>query len=354
MKSNLLLLFVSIVSSLLLFEAGLRLSGVFDTHSEKNTLDGDYFSVRQNELLDSWYWVHPPNDTLVFRQQEFTFSRTTNTLGLSDVEWVSNDSIYTVLGLGDSFTEGTGVSTDSTWLKVAESRLNQSLSVPVSTMNAGVGGSDPVFEYLLFETKLLDYRPDLVILSINSSDLYEIALRGGFERFKEDGTTGRPVPNWETLYEHSHFIRFCVRKLLGFNENLIPMSEAKRNRERFVPMIESIISKMDSLSNAYQFDFLVIVHPIMVDFKYGSYADDEMNTLIKNLSQSDVHCIDIREKLVNKGFRSLQDVESIYWPIDGHFNQTGYALFGEFVSQEIETIMDNRLLTNRKCPPLSQ
>jgi lysophospholipase L1-like esterase len=314
--------------------------------------------VRENELRDSWFWVHPANQKLVFKQSEFTFRRTTNSLGLSDEEWLENDSSFTVLGLGDSFTEGTGVDSSATWLKVLESELVRTSDFPIKTMNAGVGGSDPVFEYLLFEKKLLPYLPEFVILSVNSSDLYEIGLRGGFERFKEDGTTGRAVPKWESWYQRSHVFRFFIHAILNYNENLIPRSEALENRKRFVSLMKTICHKMDSLAATHDFEFLVVVHPISIDFRHEEYIDAEMNELVTFLSKSEFSFVDVRDEFGKEGFRTEEDVEAIYWPVDRHFNEKGYRLYAKFLFDSVlagvKRYSYQSYTTTQKHPQLSQ
>lgn len=337
MKSNILVSVFATFFALILFEFGLRCVGTFLTHSEKNTEGGLYFSIRKNEQLDSWFWVHLPHDTLIFKKPEFTFHRVTNSLGLSDIEWTKQDSSFVILGIGDSFTEGTGVEADATWLKVLEANLNKKTEYPVSTMNAGVGGSDPVFEYLLLEKKLMAYNPDMVILSINGSDIHEITLRGGFERFKDDGTTGRPAPKWEPFYQYSHVVRFVVHVLLGFHEDLITRSEATKNRKRFIRIMETINTKIDSLSRQNGFEYLLVVHPIGYDFQSNRYAYDELNELVELLDNSQSPFLDIRKCLAKDGYLTKEDVEPIYWPIDKHFNMKGYELYAKYVASKIES-----------------
>lgn len=83
--------------------------------------------------------------------------------------------------LGDSFTECMGSTGDSTFEHLL-AWGNDSLEV----MNCGMAGSDPFFEYKLFEDKLLKYKPDDVFVFVNVSDIFDVMTRGGFERFRTD------------------------------------------------------------------------------------------------------------------------------------------------------------------------
>lgn len=339
MRNNTLLSLITLVVTVAVAEVALRVSGIYLTHSEKNTEDGKYFSIRQNEQLDSWYWVHPPNDTLEFKKPEFVFRRITNSLGSSDIEWPVSDSTFRILGIGDSFTEGTGVEADGTWLKRIEYLFSSELNIQVTTMNGGVGGSDPVFSYQLLQDKLLKYNPNLVILSINRSDIFELVLRGGFERFKPDGTTGNPGPSWEVYYAKSHLVRLVVHGLLRYNRDLIKNSEAEKNREDFLPTMHEVFTRLDSLSEERKFECLVVLHPLSDDFDRDSYLDYEIDSLRTILNDLDMECLDLRDRFVKEGYKTSKDVEHLFWPIDKHFNQTGYDLYADFVFEKIDPML---------------
>lgn len=96
---------------------------------------------------------------------------------------------------------------EETWVKQMETRWKEQ---NVQTINAGVGGSDPVYEVALYRDKLVANKPDLVVLTINSTDFMDIVSRGGFERFHADGTAGKGSPPWEWLYASNHLCRMIM------------------------------------------------------------------------------------------------------------------------------------------------
>lgn len=335
-KINVWLSVSGVMFSILAVEVLLRMFGTFYTHSELNSY-GRYFSTRKNEVRDSWFWLHKPNDSLVAPKPEFVFARSTNSFGLSDAEIDTSDkTTFTIIGIGDSFTEGTGVSADSTWLKKLESSLKTNLNKDVRVINAGIGGSDPVFEYILLEQKLIHFSPDLVIMTINSSDIWDIGLRGGFERFKSDGTTGLPTPRWEYFYKVSHVIRLLVHNVFGYNHDLLKQKYFDANKARFNGIINEVFMKLKNFSVEHGFKSIVVIQPLVYDFQSEIYKDDEMNAALHYLDSAGFSYLDLKGCISGEMNLKSKEASNLYWPVDGHFNQEGYDLFADCV---LETVL---------------
>lgn len=334
-SSKVLLLIFSTLACLFLLEFGIRLNGAFYTSLEKCS-NGAYHSFLRQEQRDSWYWVRPPDTTLNFLREEFKFERTTNSLGLSEREFATKKSGLRIIGLGDSFTEGTGVSQDSTWLKRVESQLRKiSPELRAETMNAGIGGSDPVYEYQLLADLLLEFKPDIVIMSINSSDLSEIGYRGGFERFNEDGSSGKAAPKWEWIYQQSHIVRMVVHNGFGMNHYLCTEEEASAGKDAAVDHIKEAVERLVQLGAANQFKTLVVLHPIEVDFGNEGYVNHQLVELQDYLSSSTVNDLDILQCFNSLGIKNKEQAKDYYWPLDQHFNQKGYDIYGDCVSNAL-------------------
>lgn len=328
-------LFITVLSELFL-----RVIGTYFTLSERQSF-GQYNSVREREHIQSWLWVHHPNEMIKVDRPEFLFQRKTNSNGLSDKEFEIEKSVFRIIGIGDSFTEGYGIQADSTWLKQLERKMNRIDSIPrVEVWNAGVGGSDFVYGYMLLNTRLLEYYPDLVILSINSSDVFDIGFRGGFERFKDDDTVGVPPPSWEWIYMLSHVTRLIVHSLLNYSEYLIPNQIHEQNRARFVEIANETVSKFIVLSKVYDFDVVVVIQPVLSDFQLNEYALSEFTDFVHGLDSMNVHCIFLKDYFEQLGVDSYEKATQYYWPLDGHFNQKGYEVYGNCVADEVISMLD--------------
>ncbi|MFO7789644.1 MAG: hypothetical protein R6V32_03660, partial [Bacteroidales bacterium] len=130
----------SVFLTILLIEILLRLSGWKATYTEKRYGFYKVPFVHQNNE----YWINPGNRQNKLEAGEFSYARNENSLGYRDKEWRWEEmkDKTRILALGDSFTEGDGTHTDSTWLNFFERKLNDT---SYYFMNGGICGSDPVF-----------------------------------------------------------------------------------------------------------------------------------------------------------------------------------------------------------------
>ncbi len=334
-KKNLLLTAKTLVFLFIFVEMVLRWTGLCQTYSEKSW--GGYAWTTAQSCMDSWFFTRDPNSTITADAKEFKFHRRTNTLGLSDMEIPPKKAgAIRIIALGDSFTEGVGVSYDSTWVNKLGTSLNQQYpELHFSMVNAGVGGSDPVYEYMLFQEKLIQHSPDLVLMVMNGSDVAEIAHRGGFERFNPDGTTGSGRVSWEWIYASNHIVRGVMHVLLGYNHYLVPVKEMEARKSLFVENVLDITERMSRLSVNKDFRVLYVIHPLLADFMVQDYGEPKMLALRDSLTQRGLSFLDLRAVFENKNISNFDEAQPFYWPIDQHFNQRGYDFFCMAVRDEI-------------------
>jgi hypothetical protein len=116
-----------------------------------------------------------------------------------------------IVSLGDSFTIGYEVELEDTFSSVLEREL-RSRGYAVEVLNAGVSGYSNAEALLYLERELLDYHPDLVLLSFYGNDLVDNVrtglfrlegdrLREGAESYVPAGRLGNflntnPLFNW--------------------------------------------------------------------------------------------------------------------------------------------------------------
>lgn len=299
------------------------------TYAERS--EGNYFSQAKAEKLDSWYWVHTPNTPIQNQKKEFLFKREVNSFGLSEQEIeTEKGSKFRVLAIGDSFTEGVGVNYEDTWVKQMETRWKKQ---NVQTFNAGIGGSDPVYEFALYRDKLTVYKPDVVVLTINSTDIVDIVGRGGFDRFHADGTAGKDSPSSEWIYASNHLFRMVMGSAFGYSRGLVKNARSEEIKQKAVQILKETIAKFEELTASENTKFMVVLHPSLHEF------DDGINTafygqkeLANYLKTEDIHYVDLSIEFKKLG-KSIPDY---YYPLDSHFNKKGYALFGKTVYEKME------------------
>lgn len=151
------------------------------------------------------------------RSGEFRMVASHNSAGFRDIEHALRKppGTFRILGLGDSFTYGSGARFEETYLFVLEQLFNEKAAsgIRVEVVKAGIGGFFTEPERLLLEHHGLAYEPDLLLVGFNSTDLFE-TFRGIEAVTLHDGylksAAARKLGHAGTfLYLHSHVARLA-------------------------------------------------------------------------------------------------------------------------------------------------
>jgi len=345
--TNLKIVICSVVIILSIVEMIFILSGYKSTYQEKR--DKYFYISHYTPDNDTWFHIWENDHNL--ETSEYSYERYINSLGLSDVEHSVNkeNSEFRIIALGDSFTEGDGTHQDSTWLKFLERELNkQDFNKELVFINAGVCGSDPFFEYVLLKDKLLKYKPDLVILMINHSDVFEVILRGGMERFQPDGTIKFNKALWfEPLYAMSHISRPFFNAF-GYDEFLIGKWENSEKPEIAEKQIFESVRDFQKLSEKHGFRLLLVINPFKYEFERGESC---MHSIIDEIDEKlSVDYINLLEYFQNVKGIGKDNYLTMYWEIDGHNNSNGYEVIAEGVLWKFEQshILDSLIFNPAK------
>lgn len=117
-------------------------------------------------------------------------------LATKDFDLRKPEGAYRIAYVGDSFIEGTCAEEDT-----IPSIVEGKLSVPgkrVEVMNTGTSSYSPLLHYLLLKTKLLKFRPDLVVIAVDMTDVFDDSLYRATLQVDERGDpvacpTGHPA-----------------------------------------------------------------------------------------------------------------------------------------------------------------
>lgn len=322
-----LLLFFTFIVAVFLFEGLLRVVGIYSTYFEKNY--NSYKSYYSEECLDSHIYTRKANSKIELKQNEFIYYRNTNELGLSQSQFPdTSGKIFSII-LGDSFTEGIGAPKDSTWPLLLEQLSYK--ECPISTYNAGVGGSDIFFMRKLYEEKLMKLNPDLVMLCLNYSDISEFIYRGGNERFKTNGQTCFPNgPKWEKYYRYSHTFRFIIHFILQHDFTLKKKDWLKEQ----IPLALKKMANEIIWIKEHSDDLVLIIHP------YPYFKDkkvpfhNEFQDISKYLP-NDLKIINLYKDF--EDFFHKKNSHQYYWEKDGHFNSKGYLVMSKFIYKKMKS-----------------
>ena len=179
----------------------------------------------------------------------------------------------------------------------------------------------------------LQLRPDLVILSVNVGDVWDVLIRGGEDRFKDDGKMRfEKSPPIEYLYAFSFICRAVVHNILGYN-GLLYSPEVYAEKDRFAKMrIADCIRKFHEMARQYDFQLIVVFHPTFHELYSGYFG---LSDLVTELGKEGVMVINMYDGFINSKKLNNSNHMDFYWPIDRHHNTKGYKLFGEILADYI-------------------
>lgn len=310
----------------LCIETFLRMEGLNMSYNERNnSYYSSGFSARfEKSEENSHLLVHPEYYTGIIHRKEFSCKIICNNEGLRDIDHPvkKEENEYRIICLGNSFTESIGASKDSTWPKLLENRLKPIIKKKLTVFNAGKGGSDPFFEYMLLKECLLKYEPDLVLLTLGSSDFDFYTFRGGFERFTPESVQFRKGPRWEKLYAVSYIFRFLINDQLHYRKFLLP-EDYKKDSVKAMNDIDQCTRQFYQLSLENKFRLVVVFY---------DDRDNRYTFLINKLKQEKmIPVIDLFEYNKNVEKITRHNKSIYYWPVDGHYNAKGYDLLARGV-----------------------
>jgi len=320
---------------ILLLESFLVLTGLNKVYMETR---GGYF--QSPYLYDStdYYHISHPSVTRFLTTPEYSFERSYNSLGYSGRAWdtLKQDSVKRIVTLGDSFTEGDGASSDSTYPALLQDILLAKGS-PVEVLNAGICGSDPVYSYKNITDRILAFKPDVVVVTISDNDIYyDLAIRGGLERFINDSSVHyKSPPNWEPLYAISYLSRL-VFHALDMNLSVpVPPKQRPAYDRQTSQTLTHIFTQLDSLGLAYQFEVVVVQLPLHKEIKKKPYEFDFALLQKKLASLTSVSTLDLYPCYAATISKAQQPLSAYYWKHDGHHNADGYRMMASCIADHL-------------------
>jgi hypothetical protein len=310
--------------------------------ARSNNLPGFQYIAPFNSEGSSFYHVWPENAQHFLKNSEFSFSRKTNSLGFPDKEWSIDKEPGTIriLCLGDSFTEGDGADDDSSYVAFLRRKLSEE-GLMAEVMNAGTCGSDPVFNFKNLEDRLWVYKPDIIVQTISHDDIFsDIAVRGGMERFKEDGQLRyRKAPWWEPLYAVSHIFRAFVHSR-GVPVNLLPDKYSRI--ETYESMLLDFFEQYANSARLHHAQLMVVLLPLKRETSSQEFGADFSRLSSHFEQQEEVVWLDLlpcyRERILASG----KAPSDFYWKIDGHHNSEGYQMMADCIFYELQKLKQRK------------
>ena len=324
--------------TLLLLEIMLRVIHANQTYTESI---GQGYQSYFNRESGSWFLQWPANDTFTFDHGDFKYKYHTNELGFREKStgMFNDTSLYKVITLGDSYTEGVGADYDSSWPRFLERSLKER-KPNAAVFNAGINGSDPFYAYITFKEKLAGFKPALVISAVNATDVDDFFFRGGMERFKANGTlVNKNGPWYEPLYKYSYVFRMILVDFMRKQPQLfVSHKEFEKTEDEFIKETTACyVAFKKAVSDNGK--LLVVIHPSPDECSFKNSPENihewaVMQRLLQSLHQQGIDAVNLYPSMAT--VINEQKVEQYTYKHDRHYNAKGYKLFAAKLMAEID------------------
>ena len=313
-------------------EGALRQLKFYSTYLEKNKME-PYRSVYQEPEFDEFGFHRGPNSEFKVDNGEFIYERKINKWGYTGrvPQTPKPENEIRIFVLGDSFCEGAGVAFENSVPQQLERYFNDLWpSENVRFFNFGMSGSDAVFAKFLWDEKLIALQPDGVIFLQNTTDIHDIEVRGGEERFVSNTELSyKKSPSWEVYYASCHLFRAFTHRIMNYDFSLIKRSLKPQLQKEALEIIDqTYLSIIKDYSPVW-----VFTYPRLEEFPQKKNNYDEFEVWANQAEYN----INLMPDFKNFASENNKSEEDLYWPLDRHFNLDGYTVLSNFIAKKIES-----------------
>ncbi len=234
---------------------------------------------------------------------EYDYIAHINSLGYrgAEVSSARPKDVLRVIAVGDSFTFGVGADDNETIPYNIESYL-RSKSVKAEVINAGVGHSSPIMQYVNLKNIFINQEPNLVILLFDLTDLWDDWHSERMAVYDKAGEIVRFDPTfvdgkrsfWLTAVNYSAFCKYINDKIvrsfkkmkhLGLKNYSQAIKEKKRAKAAIINSGENI-----SDETVLEYDGLLMMR-----------GRDKKDLIDKQFVRTAKYILSIRDLLAEKG-----------------------------------------------------
>lgn len=286
--------------------------------------------MKQDELLG---FSLKPYASCWRQSRDFNVAYQINSLGLRnrEISEAKSAGVKRILLLGDSFTEGTGVSLEVTFSKQLEDLLK------LEVINAGVSGYSTLHEYVWLKERGLKLKPDLIILNVNETDFSEAAKYHSI--WKQSGYTNLQLdkPSFLASIRLIQMLRERLEKLLKPEGQKAAVFIAS---DDYWQLVRSDIARINFLSRGKGIPLLVVFQPhghhvsptawgegrLVHGFELGRVYPPTMPKLLEaSAGEIGFEFLDLTPTFAST------EATKLYFPYDGHWTGEGHKLAAETI-----------------------
>lgn len=261
--------------------------------------------------------------------------------------------VWRIAMIGDSVTYGLGVEVEQTFPSLLESELNPADTGPVEVLNFGVPGYNSFQEYTLLRKRVLDYEPDLVVMTFTPDDVETtpviIKVGGSMclfrNHFEGIGLLNNSL-HW-AVFRSSHLYRFLYKRAaLAFAapERGFEAGNAK-------PEVEwQNVCRAANLCAEKETEFLLVLSPWLLPYAEPP-EDTELVLPTPDEFRSLSEAFDQVRKLAADSSLEYLDLGPLYQEYSGklklqpldheHLNPLGNKLVAERLSDKVSVMISD-------------
>jgi len=274
-----------------------------------------------------------------------------NSHGLRDKEYrlEKQENVYRILVLGDSWTFGTGMNLDETYVKQLEKLLNTNdPSREYEVINCGVGGYNTVREVELFKEKnLILFNPDLVIIGYNIHNI-EIGHQFRNPKQKSDNNGSHRIQ-----YEgpNTTFLTYdTIRKLKNFsvlfqtiiyrNETLFKTLKIRDYEPLYSDSSEggtaarASLAELLDIANSRDISVLLVCFPVLSNLD-DSFPFSSIHQIVGKAADS----LGIMFYDLFPDFKGLKGSSLWLHQLDRHPNAKGHTIIADGIYRYLKKIL---------------
>ena len=319
--------------------------------------------------------IHISNKQGCWFGKEFKTSVTINNHGFIGDDFVTNNTKFRIVVLGDSFIEGLQVEREESFTYLLEKKLNMN-NYNVEVYNFGVSDMGTAQEYEVLKNYALDYNPDMVILGFHTrtdfidnslflkKDIYRPYYI--FTNISNTSTTIvkkefalQKIAVWKKLMSWSRFLKYYYRVMIlsiqtyiTNSQQIPPQLEIYTNYSttfnESIQVSGEILKEMQKTALVNNASFVVVVltnaeqvEPTVLSNYYAHFPSlSEINFNIQqpeeimfNICETkNISCFSLLPSFVE--YKNKTGSQLHYYQ-DSHWNKVGHALAAEEVTKYI-------------------
>ena len=245
----------------------------------------------------------------------------------NDYSLIKNNNTIRIIGLGDSFTYGSGVkNVNATYLKKLEKLLNEKNISNYEVLSFAKPGINIEEEIQILKQQGLKYKPDIIILGYVLNDFYDI--EGKTQCKSKEHTIpffGFWLRNFSYLY---YFLETRINKLIEksnvectYGEYLDHVFESEKNKEYNMKYFEELYN----ISQQNNAKLLVVTFPLIHELQ--NYPFTEAHKFVEESGKKyDLEVIDLLPY-----YQNFTEEELIVNTYDRHPNELGHELAAQAI-----------------------